>query len=400
MSMCELRCELARRFGVPPAAQQLVEQGSGELLGGAEPADPVWAAGLRDGMRLMLVAVEEPVDVPVWDGKIPRDELEAMPLLTLLNALQKAGGVADDRLGALETKAQTIELLLEQPPEQIEAVLASAGLTLTPLQGDVWDPARVAALRRVSAESENLRVWEESERQGAKLSRRGTIGCLITTSLVVGVSFLGTPGGYIASAIGWIGCTSCCLSSARAIPALEQYQRSKERKRGEVPSPPVISTDVVTIGYCIFAGVGASMLCSLVSRDNIWCGHALLEMNSDTEKHHCSHSSCTFYDKCPIAVAGVGAWLGIASAVLFMLLGGSVLLLRDGKSLFDREMIELSRSLAGLEVKGRYSRAHMVRWDTSQRGFLENPLCTVRTHDDVQAARLRAYHEEHPVLAV
>ena len=37
--------------------------------------------------------------------------IQAVPLLTLLTALQKAGGVADDRLGALETKAQTIELL-------------------------------------------------------------------------------------------------------------------------------------------------------------------------------------------------------------------------------------------------------------------------------------------------
>jgi hypothetical protein len=79
MSLCELRSEVARRFGVPSAQQRLVVQGGeggdqgdagtegsgggdGELVGeGSDPSTTVWRSGVRPGMRLLLVATDAPV---------------------------------------------------------------------------------------------------------------------------------------------------------------------------------------------------------------------------------------------------------------------------------------------------------------------------------------------------
>jgi hypothetical protein len=78
MSMCEHRSGVARLFGVPPEQQQLVVQGEGgdrgdvgaesvggeasELVGeGSDPSTTVWRAGVRAGMRLLLVAMDSPV---------------------------------------------------------------------------------------------------------------------------------------------------------------------------------------------------------------------------------------------------------------------------------------------------------------------------------------------------
>jgi hypothetical protein len=75
MSVCELRSEIAQRFGVPPEQQRLVLQREGDDAGaegragghgawlaeGADPSDTVWRAGARASMRLLLVATDAPV---------------------------------------------------------------------------------------------------------------------------------------------------------------------------------------------------------------------------------------------------------------------------------------------------------------------------------------------------
>ena len=75
MSVCELRSEVARCFGVPPEQQRFALQGGGAgaeggggLVGeGAAPSAMVWGAGVRAGMRLLLVTMDSPVaDDGVW----------------------------------------------------------------------------------------------------------------------------------------------------------------------------------------------------------------------------------------------------------------------------------------------------------------------------------------------
>jgi hypothetical protein len=77
MSICELRSEVAQRFGVPPEQQRLAIQGEGDDAGthlgsssgrrgdlvgeGSTPSTTVWGSGVRTGMRLLLVATDAPV---------------------------------------------------------------------------------------------------------------------------------------------------------------------------------------------------------------------------------------------------------------------------------------------------------------------------------------------------
>jgi hypothetical protein len=121
MSLCELRSEIARRFGVPPEQQRLVVQGGeggdqggacteGQLVGeGSDPSTTVWGSGVRAGMHLLLAVTDPPAtaDEGTWSVErvvgLRREGLQAE--LARANEQRAAalsvGGISGGAIGAV-----------------------------------------------------------------------------------------------------------------------------------------------------------------------------------------------------------------------------------------------------------------------------------------------------------